>query len=158
MLDRSLFDSIGAICFKELFCSTYLPFRRTPSYRAYKSTYARTYNRIRVDDFDYVGILGQGGFGRVVHAKKKTTNQHLAMKIQLKTALLRHFRSDIAALQSEKLVFASCQHPFIVSMEYSFQTEGLVFIVLDLVTGGDLHQARKVRRVRYKMILAVVPS
>ena len=62
------------------------------------------------------------------------------MKIQLKTALLRHFRSDIAALQSEKLVFASCQHPFIVSMEYSFQTEGLVFIVLDLVTGGDLHQ------------------
>jgi len=66
------------------------------------------------------------------------------MKIQLKTALLRHFRSDIAALQSEKLVFASCQHPFIVSMEYSFQTEGLVFIVLDLVTGGDLHQARKV--------------
>lgn len=28
-------------------------------------------------------------------------------------------------------------------MEYSFQTDCHVFIVLDLVTGGDLHQARK---------------
>jgi len=74
------------------------------------------------------------------------------MKIQLKTALLRHFRSDIAALQSEKLVFASCQHPFIVSMEYSFQTDGLVFIVLDLVTGGDLHQARKGEKWKEKKI------
>jgi serine/threonine protein kinase len=126
-----------------------------------------------VGDFDYMASLGQGGFGRVVHARKKTTGQHLAMKIQLKTALLRHFRSDIAALESEKLgefslyhspstspfhtsssntnrslrsypaVFASCHHPFIVSMEYSFQTDAHVFIVLDLVMGGDLHQARK---------------
>ena len=52
-----------------------MPFRKTPDYRAYKSTYARTYNRIRVEDFDYVGVLGQGGFGRVVHARKKTTKQ-----------------------------------------------------------------------------------
>ncbi|GMH65357.1 hypothetical protein TL16_g04179, partial [Triparma laevis f. inornata] len=42
-----------------------------------------------------------------------------------------------------QLVFASCHHPFIVNMEYSFQTDCHVFIVLDLVTGGDLHQARK---------------
>mmetsp|Transcript_19760 Transcript_19760/g.36770 ORF Transcript_19760/g.36770 Transcript_19760/m.36770 type:complete len:822 (+) Transcript_19760:219-2684(+) len=142
-LGRGLFDEIGEVCFNELLRSTYLPFRKSPEYRQYKVKYKRTYNLIRVEDFDYMGALGQGGFGRVVHAKKKTTGQHLAMKIQLKTALLRHFRSDIAALESEKLVFASCHHPFIVNMEYSFQTDCHVFIVLDLVTGGDLHQARK---------------
>ncbi|GMI01769.1 hypothetical protein TrLO_g3125 [Triparma laevis f. longispina] len=142
-LGKGLFDEIGEVCFNELLRSTYLPFRKSPEYRQYKVKYKRTYNLIRVEDFDYMGALGQGGFGRVVHARKKTTGQHLAMKIQLKTALLRHFRSDIAALESEKLVFASCHHPFIVNMEYSFQTDCHVFIVLDLVTGGDLHQARK---------------
>ena len=142
-LEKSLFDEIGEVCFNELLLSTYLPFRKSPEYRQYKVSYRRTYNLIRVQDFDYMSSLGQGGFGRVVHARKKSTNQHLAMKIQLKTALLRHFRSDIAALESEKLVFASCHHPFIVNMEYSFQTEAHVFIVLDLVMGGDLHQARK---------------
>lgn len=80
-----------------------MPFRKSPEYRQYKVKYKRTYNLIRVEDFDYMGALGQGGFGRVVHARKKTTGQHLAMKIQLKTALLRHFRSDIAALESEKV-------------------------------------------------------
>ena len=142
-LGRGLFDEVGEVCFNELLRSTYLPFRKSPEYRQYKVTYRRTYNLIRTSDFEYLGTLGQGGFGRVVHARKKTTGQHLAMKIQLKTALLRHFRSDIAALESEKLVFASCHHPFIVNMEYSFQTNPHVFIVLDLVTGGDLHQARK---------------
>jgi len=43
LLGKDLFDAIGAICFKELFNGTYLPFRRTPDYRAYKSSYARTY-------------------------------------------------------------------------------------------------------------------
>ena len=91
------------MCFNELLYSTFLHFRRSPEYREYKATYKRTYNLVRVDDFEYMAALGQGGFGRVVHARKKTTGQHLAMKIQRKTALLRHFRSDIAALESEKL-------------------------------------------------------
>mmetsp|Transcript_12600 Transcript_12600/g.25690 ORF Transcript_12600/g.25690 Transcript_12600/m.25690 type:complete len:814 (+) Transcript_12600:250-2691(+) len=142
-LEKGLFDELGEVCFNELLRSTYLPFRKSPEYRQYKVSYRRTYNLVRTDDFEYMSKLGQGGFGRVVHARKKSTGQHLAMKIQLKTALLTHFRSDIAALESEKLVFASCHHPFIVNMEYSFQTPGHVIIVLDLVTGGDLHQARK---------------
>ncbi|GMI44628.1 hypothetical protein TrCOL_g207 [Triparma columacea] len=142
-LEKGLFDEVGEVCFNELLRSTYLPFRKSPEYRQYKVSYRRTYNLVRTSDFDYMTKLGQGGFGRVVHARKKSTGQHLAMKIQLKTALLTHFRSDIAALESEKLVFASCHHPFIVNMEYSFQTPGHVIIVLDLVTGGDLHQARK---------------
>ena len=151
-LGKELFDEIEEVCFNELLHSTYKPLRRLPEYRQYKLDYKSTYNRIQTNMFDYMGILGEGGFGRVVHARKKTTGQHLAMKIQLKTALLRHFNSDISALESEKLVFASCHHPFIVSMEYAFQTERYAFIVLDLVTGGDLHQARKVRHLVFIFI------
>jgi hypothetical protein len=69
-LEKGLFDEVGEVCFNELLRSTYLPFRKSPEYRQYKVSYRRTYNLVRTSDFDYMTKLGQGGFGRVVHARK----------------------------------------------------------------------------------------
>ncbi len=37
--------------------------------------------------------------------------------------------------------FAKCQHPFIVNLDYAFQTENLAIMVLGLGIGGDLNKA-----------------
>lgn len=54
------------------------------------------------DDFLYIERIGEGGFGRVVHAKKKSTQTHYAMKIQLKTALLDTFNDDPTRIDHER--------------------------------------------------------
>ena len=56
------------------------------------------------DDFLYIERIGEGGFGRVVHVKKKSTQSHYAMKIQLKTALLDTFNDDPTRIDHERWV------------------------------------------------------
>lgn len=54
------------------------------------------------NDFLYIERIGEGGFGRVVHVKKKSTQSHYAMKIQLKTALLDTFNDDPTRIDHER--------------------------------------------------------
>jgi serine/threonine protein kinase len=87
---------------------------------------------VRVEDFEYMNKLGEGGFGFVVHCKKKSTGKHYAMKIQTKVGLLECFADDPRRSDFEKQAFASCQHPFIINLDYAFQTDALAIMVLGL--------------------------
>jgi serine/threonine protein kinase len=49
---------------------------------------------------------------------------------------------------TRRRVLAATHHPFIVGMNYAFQTDALAVLVLDLVTGGDLQQAMNESRGR----------
>ena len=95
------------------------------------------------NDFEYIRKLGHGTYGIVVHCRKKSTGVDYAMKIQLKEALLKSFQDDPRRVEHEKRAAAACNHPFIISLEYSFQTESLAIMVLKLGTGGDLNDALK---------------
>ena len=44
-------------------------------------------------------------------------------------------------MDGEKQAFASCQHPFIVNLDYAFQNETLAIMVLGLASAGDLQKA-----------------
>ena len=93
------------------------------------------YNSVKVDDFWYFEKLGEGGFGFVVHCQKKTTKKHYAMKIQTKLGLLDCYSDDMSRVDFEKQAFASCQHPFIINLDYAFQNDNLVIMALGLCTG-----------------------
>ena len=54
------------------------------------------------------------------------------MKIQTKVGLLECFSDDPRRADFEKQAFASCQHPFIINMDYAFQTDALAIMVLGL--------------------------
>jgi len=99
------------------------------------------FNHIDPDDFEYMEMLGQGGYGFVMHCKKKSTGRHYAMKIQLKVGLLDTFYDDLSRVVQEKEAVASMHHPFIICMDYAFQTRSLVMICMDLGRGGSLMQA-----------------
>lgn len=58
--------------------------------------------QVSPDDFLYIERIGEGGFGRVVQVKKKSTQAHYAMKIQLKTALLDTFSDDPTRIDHER--------------------------------------------------------
>ncbi|RLN14285.1 hypothetical protein BBO99_00002872 [Phytophthora kernoviae] len=129
--------------------STFLRFKTSPEYEAYKKDLKDTYNKVTIEDFEYLELLGSGGFGRVVHARKKSTGKHYAMKIQLKTGLLDEHHDQLSQITSEKDILQICHNPFVLDMHYSFQTPAHAIIVTELVRGGDLGDVLKASRDGY---------
>jgi serine/threonine protein kinase len=139
-LTNLLFDKLSNECFREMVKNTLRPFKQSDEFKAYTEVHRdKSSMKVLVSDFDYMAILGQGGFGRVVHARKKSTGRHYAMKIQPKTCLIDEHGGHLANLHTEKTVFANCNHPFIVDMRYAVQTPEHAILVLALVDGGDLN-------------------
>lgn len=58
------------------------------------------------------------------------------MKLQTKKGLLECFADDPYRADFEKQAFATCQHPFIVNLDYAFQTESLAIMVSTPLTCG----------------------
>lgn len=146
VVSSSLFDPLMCLLIEDMYQNTFLRFKAAPEYESYKKEVKDTYNKVTVEDFEYLELLGSGGFGRVVHARKKSTGKHYAMKIQLKTGLLDEHHDQLSQITSEKDILQICHHPFILDMHYSFQTSAHAIIVTELVRGGDLGEALKSSR------------
>jgi serine/threonine protein kinase len=140
-LSSTFYDKVQSLCFTGIYHNVYLPFKQTDEYVELNDQLQKRYNHVRLQDFEYFGKLGEGGFGFVVHCRKKTTGKHYAMKLQTKRGLIECFQDDPWRADFEKQAFATCQHPFIVNLDYAFQTETLAIMVLGLSTAGDLQKA-----------------
>lgn len=140
-LKGDLFNKFHYKCFLNMFERIYLPFKQTMEFVDLTNELRAKYNRVRLSHFEFYDKLGEGGFGFVVHCKKKSTGKHYAMKIQTKIGLLNNYKDDMTRANLEKMAFASCQHPFIVNLDYAFQTDSLAIMVLGLATAGDLNKS-----------------
>ena len=58
------------------------------------------------------------------------------MKILEKESLEE--KNLISSAKTEKDILKVMNHPFIVKLNYAFQTNTRIFLVMDLCTGGDL--------------------
>lgn len=47
---------------------------------------------------------------------------------------------SIDSIRLEKFIMLSVDHPFIISMEYVFQTEYRIYFMMDFIKGGELYQ------------------
>lgn len=119
----------------------FVPYRSTAMYAESVRKLKTTYNQVNVDDFEYFEELGRGGFGCVVHCRKKSTGVHYAMKIQSKMGLLNSFADDLTRVTYEKEALASCHHPFIISMDYAMQNDKFAIMVMDIGTAGNLQDS-----------------
>lgn len=139
ILDPHFYDKVQSICFKEMYHNIYLPFKNKKEYEILCTKLRDKYNRVQPDDFEYFTKLGDcNSHGFIVRCRKKSTGKYYAMKIQNKKELLLNFKEDMRQVDREKQAFSRFQHPFIVNMDYSFQTPSLVFMATGLALGGDL--------------------
>lgn len=88
------------------------------------------------EDFFVMRVLGRGGFGLVTACKKGTSGKLYAMKIQNKKRI-KIKKAEQLTLNEQKCL-ADVNSPFVVNLKYSFQSPMDVFLILDLMTGGDL--------------------
>lgn len=140
LLNVHSLDHIQRKCFAEIYHS-FTSLRNSPKFEDMKRDLRQNYNRVGVDDFQYMGKLGEGGFGVVVHVVKRSTGRHYAMKIQSKHSLIETYYDDPRRVVMEKSTLVTCNHPFIVNLDYSFQTQSLAIMILTLAGAGDLHRA-----------------
>ncbi|ETO08774.1 hypothetical protein RFI_28606 [Reticulomyxa filosa] len=91
---------------------------------------------VGLHDFTLLKVIGKGAFGKVLQVRKKDTNKMYAMKILKKENVMK--REQIEHTKTERRVLGYIQHPFIVALDYAFQSETKLYLVLDYCPGGEL--------------------
>lgn len=85
-------------------------------------------------------ILGAGTFGQVWLVSRERTDGKrtaYALKIQSKYELCKDGQAK--AVVYEKNIMAKLHHPFLIGLVNTYQDESFVYILLDLVQGGELY-------------------
>jgi Regulator of G protein signaling domain len=101
-ISAHLFDKVQSTVLSDMYFNTFVPFKATPQYEQLRTSMRNAYNKVCLEDFDYIARLGEGGFGRVLHVVKRSTGAHLAMKVQLKSGLIDTFSDDLSRIDHER--------------------------------------------------------
>ncbi|KAJ7333630.1 Serine/threonine-protein kinase 32C [Desmophyllum pertusum] len=114
-------------------------------------------------DFDHFQILraiGKGAFGKVCIVQKKDTKAMYAMKYMNKYACIK--KDAVRNVLRELEILKFLEHPFLVNLWFAFQDEEDMFMVVDLLLGGDiryhLQQVTKFDEPRVKLYLCELGS
>ena len=91
---------------------------------------------LKISDFQVLSKLGEGGFGTVLLAKKKSSGKLYALKVLEKRNMRMRGIAERVIAECETL--QRIHHPFVVQMHYAFQDRSRVVFVLEHVAGGDL--------------------
>ena len=94
------------------------------------------HEKISKSSFEFLSIIGRGGFGKVWKVYYKKQKKIFAMKKMSKTKIID--KRSIKSVNAERDLLEIMHHPFIINMHFSFQDNEYLYIAMDLLTGGDL--------------------
>jgi len=93
--------------------------------------------RLTIDDFDLLKVIGKGSFGKVMQVRKKDTQRIYALKT-IRKAHIAQRPGEITHILAERTVLALVNNPFIVPLKFSFQNPDKLYLVMSFVNGGEL--------------------
>uniref|UniRef100_G1PK44 Serine/threonine-protein kinase 32C n=1 Tax=Myotis lucifugus TaxID=59463 RepID=G1PK44_MYOLU len=91
---------------------------------------------VTFDHFQILRAIGKGSFGKVCIVQKRDTEKMYAMKYMSKQQCIE--RDEVRNVFRELEILQEIEHVFLVNLWYSFQDEEDMFMVVDLLLGGDL--------------------
>ncbi|GAU92421.1 hypothetical protein RvY_04504 [Ramazzottius varieornatus] len=91
---------------------------------------------VGLDHFQILRAIGRGSFGKVCIVQKKDDKVMYALKYMNKKRTLQ--KASIRNVLREIDILINLDHPFLVNLWYTFQDEEDMFMVVDLLLGGDL--------------------
>lgn len=120
--------------------------------------------KLTPDDLIFSKVLGKGNYGKVMLATLKNDEKQVsyAVKIVKKAGLIDD--ESYEHILAENRVLQTLDHPFLVKLFFSFQTEDRLYFAMEYISGGELffHIGREKRfsetRVRFyagEIVLAV---
>ena len=87
------------------------------------------------ETYDIGKVLGHGASGQVYLATHKTTGKKFACKVVKKNSSM----NDAQSMSTEIEIMKRVRHRHIVSMYELYETPKCLWIILELVDGGDIH-------------------
>ncbi|KAJ7667833.1 AGC/RSK protein kinase [Mycena polygramma] len=93
--------------------------------------------------FVKVKMLGKGDVGKVYLVREKKTDKLFAMKVLSKKEMIE--RKKIKRALTEQEILATANHPFIVTLYHSFQSDGYLFFCMEYCMGGEFFRALQTR-------------
>ncbi|KAL7668189.1 hypothetical protein ACOME3_008903 [Neoechinorhynchus agilis] len=88
-------------------------------------------------DFEFLKTVGKGSYGKVFMARHIAEQKIYAIKVLDKSHIRR--KNEVQHVMAERNVMVRvCRHPFIVRIQYSFQTLDKLFFVVEFINGGEL--------------------
>ncbi|KAL4427052.1 hypothetical protein ABPG74_001007 [Tetrahymena malaccensis] len=92
--------------------------------------------KLSINDFHLIKVLGRGAFGKVMLCQKKDTQELFAIKSIRKEDIIE--REQIEHTKTERKILEQVNFPFLVNLEYAFQTKEKLFFAMKFVRGGEL--------------------
>ncbi|OMJ78590.1 hypothetical protein SteCoe_21570 [Stentor coeruleus] len=115
---------------------------------------------ISVNDFESKYPIGRGGFGRVWKVIHKKSGQLFAMKEMRKDLIVS--KRSVNSIMNERRLLGILKHPFLVNLHYAFQNLENLYLVIDLMVGGDfryyLVKHRNINEDHLKFLCACIIS
>jgi len=91
---------------------------------------------MKLDDLEVMRTLGTGTFGRVKMVRHKPTDCAYALKCMRKGQMIAMKQVD--HVMNEKVIMEMCDHPFLLAAVATFQDATQLYMVFDLILGGEL--------------------
>jgi serum/glucocorticoid-regulated kinase 2 len=88
-------------------------------------------------DFEFIKVLGKGGFATVYMVRKRSSGMLYALKT-VKKASVKQNEARFQQVLRERNILSQLKNPFLVKLHYAFQTKNYYCLVIDLCTGGEL--------------------
>ncbi|EQL04014.1 hypothetical protein G6O67_008174 [Ophiocordyceps sinensis] len=98
---------------------------------------------VNLNHFRLLRVVGRGAFGKVRIVERKDTGLSFALKYIRKDEVVKS--ESVRNIVRERRMLEHVNHPFICNLRYSFQDIEYMYLVVDLMSGGDLrfHISRK---------------
>jgi protein kinase A len=87
-------------------------------------------------NFTFQFAIGRGGFGKVWVVEFRDDRQIYAMKEMLKARIIS--KQSVNSVLNEQKLLSVLRHPFLVNIKFAFQDRENLYLVMDLMRGGDL--------------------
>ncbi|KXS19955.1 kinase-like protein [Gonapodya prolifera JEL478] len=91
---------------------------------------------VELNHFNLLRVVGKGAFGKVRIVQHKQTKEIWALKYINKEQCIG--MKAIDNIIQERKMLEEINHPFICNLRYAFQDDENLFMVIDLMLGGDM--------------------
>lgn len=115
---------------------------------AFRRTYSSNSIKVRTvevgpSSFDKIKLIGKGDVGKVYLVREKKSSRLYAMKVLSKKEMIK--RNKIKRALAEQEILATSNHPFIVTLYHSFQSDESLYLCMEYCSGGEFFRALQTR-------------
>ena len=82
-------------------------------------------------------MIGVGSYGKVYVAKKNSNDQLYAIKVLNKEYIT--IKNQKHSINTERTLLEKLNHPFVMKLNYAFQTKKSLYFITKFMYGGELN-------------------